>query len=206
MEPAMTIPSSRAGPTGRLPKQRPVMDSPFALASWPPHVAGGAGQEGPLNSELLSPLAPEDGHDWRVLSTKEVRQQSSKLTATIDAVDVETPAGDPENLDPDTPVAIRAWEPDPEDSMLANSPVLPSLQLLDELRLLNSAVKAIARTRPSGWRTGPRSASGVPVHHQEQSRKLDADQLAAVAASGWSRRRCDTHRQSGAQRRGTRPS
>ncbi|MDX3345900.1 hypothetical protein PV708_01125 [Streptomyces sp. ME02-6977A] len=102
------------------------------------------------NSDVLNPLAPEDGHDWRVLSTKEVRQQSGKLSASIDGDDVEIPAGDPENLDPDSPVAIRVWEPDPEDSMLADSPVLSSLELLDELRLLNSAVKAIARSRLTG--------------------------------------------------------
>ncbi|MFI2434651.1 hypothetical protein [Streptomyces sp. NPDC018693] len=102
------------------------------------------------NSDILNPLAPEDGHDWRVLSTKEVRQQSGKLTVAIDGEDVEIPAGDPENLDPDAPVAIRVWEPDPEDSMLADSPVLSSLELLEELRLLNAAVKAIARSRLTG--------------------------------------------------------
>ncbi|MFH9575050.1 hypothetical protein ACH4MG_31500 [Streptomyces sp. NPDC017454] len=102
------------------------------------------------NGEILNPLAPEDGHDWRVLSTKEVRQQSGKLSASIAGDDVEIPAGDPENLDPDSPVAIRVWEPGPEDSMLADSPVLSSLELLDELRLLNSAVKAIARSRLTG--------------------------------------------------------
>lgn len=102
------------------------------------------------NADILNPLAPEDGHDWRVLSTKEVRQQSGKLSALIDGEDVEIPAGDPENLDPDAPVAIRVWEPDPEDSMLADSPVLSSLELLDELRLLNAAVKAIARSRLTG--------------------------------------------------------
>ncbi|MFF0092694.1 hypothetical protein ACFYSF_22410 [Streptomyces canus] len=102
------------------------------------------------NSDVLNPLAPEDGHDWRVLSTKEVRQQSGKLSALIDGEDVEIPAGDPENLDPDAPVAIRVWEPDPEDSMLADSPVLSSLELLEELRLLNAAVKAIARSRLTG--------------------------------------------------------
>ncbi|MDQ1018945.1 hypothetical protein [Streptomyces afghaniensis] len=102
------------------------------------------------NSDILNPLAPEDGHDWRVLSTKEVRQQSGKLSALIDGEDVEIPAGDPENLDPDAPVAIRVWEPDPEDSMMADSPVLSSLELLEELRLLNAAVKAIARSRLTG--------------------------------------------------------
>lgn len=102
------------------------------------------------NSEVLSPDAPEDGHDWRVLSTQEVRQQSGKLTATIDGDDVEIPAGDPENLDPEAPVALRVWEPDPENAMHADSPVLSSLDLLEELQLLNAAVKAIARSRLTG--------------------------------------------------------
>lgn len=102
------------------------------------------------NAEVLSPDAPEDGHDWRVLSTREVRQQSGKLTAEIDGEDVEIPAGDEEKLDPDAPVALRVWEPDPERAIEADSPVRASLDLLEELLLLNSAVKAIARSRLTG--------------------------------------------------------
>ncbi|MEV5012474.1 hypothetical protein [Streptomyces sp. NPDC055692] len=102
------------------------------------------------NSEVLSPDAPPDGHDWRVLSTREVRQQSGKLTAEIDGNDVPIPAGDEDRLDPDAPVALRVWEPDPERAIEADSPVRSSIDLLEELLLLNSAVKAIARSRLTG--------------------------------------------------------
>ncbi|MFD5788586.1 hypothetical protein ACFWH1_18430 [Streptomyces sp. NPDC127037] len=102
------------------------------------------------NSEVLSPDAPEEGHDWRVLSVKEVKQQSGKLMAEIDGEDVPIPEGDPETLDPDAPVAIRVWEPDPERAIEADSPVRSSLELLEELLLLNAAVKAIARSRITG--------------------------------------------------------
>jgi hypothetical protein len=102
------------------------------------------------NSEVLSPDSPEDGHDWRVLSTREVRQQAGKLTAEIDGEDIAIPAGDPESLDPDAPVALRVWEPDPERAIEADSPVRSSIDLLEELLLLNSAVKAIARSRLTG--------------------------------------------------------
>ncbi|MFE6555475.1 hypothetical protein ACFVHS_45025 [Streptomyces sp. NPDC057746] len=102
------------------------------------------------NSDVLSPDSPEDGHDWRVLSTREVRQQSGKLTAEIDGEDVEIPAGDEERLDPDAPVALRVWEPDPERAIESDSPVRSSIDLLEELLLLNSAVKAIARSRLTG--------------------------------------------------------
>lgn len=102
------------------------------------------------NSEVLSPDVPEDGHDWRVLSVREVTQNNSKLTAEIDGLEVQIPAGDEERLDPDAPVAIRVWEPDPERFIEADSPVRSALDLLDELRLLNAAVKAIARSRLTG--------------------------------------------------------
>jgi hypothetical protein len=102
------------------------------------------------NSEVLSPDAPEDGHDWRVLSTREVRQQSGKLQAEIDGEDIEIPAGDADGMDPDSPVAIRVWEPDPERAIEADSPVRSALDLLEELQLLNAAVKAIARSRLIG--------------------------------------------------------
>ncbi|WP_326814002.1 MULTISPECIES: hypothetical protein [unclassified Streptomyces] len=102
------------------------------------------------NSEVLSPYSPEDGHDWRVLSVKEVKQQSGKLTAEIDGEDVAIPAGDPETMDPNSPVALRVWEPDPERAIEADSPVRSSMELLEELLLLNAAVKAIARSRITG--------------------------------------------------------
>lgn len=102
------------------------------------------------NDEVLSPYAPEDGHDWRVLSVKEVRRQSGKLIAEIDGEDVDIPEGDPDNMDPDAPVALRVWESDPERAIEADSPVRSSIELLEELLLLNQAVKAIARSRITG--------------------------------------------------------
>ncbi|WP_434593277.1 hypothetical protein [Streptomyces sp. A5-4] len=102
------------------------------------------------NDQVLSPYSPEDGHDWRVLSVKEVKQQSGKLMAEIDGEDVPIPEGDPEGMDPEGPVAIRVWEPDPERAIEADSPVRSSMELLEELLLLNAAVKAIARSRITG--------------------------------------------------------
>lgn len=102
------------------------------------------------NSEVLSPDSPEDGHDWRVLSTREVRPQAGKLQAEIDGEEVDIPAGNADGMDPDSPVAIRVWEPDPERSIEADSPVRSALDLLEELQLLNAAVKAIARSRLIG--------------------------------------------------------
>lgn len=102
------------------------------------------------NSEVLSPYSPEDGHDWQVLSVREVRQQSGKLVAEIDGDDIPIPEGDPDAMDPNGPVAIRVWEPDPERAIEADSPVRSSLELLEELLLLNAAVKAIARSRITG--------------------------------------------------------
>lgn len=102
------------------------------------------------NADVLSPYAAEDGHDWRVLSVREVHASSGKLTAEIDGEEVAVPEGDPDNMDPDAPVAIRVWEPDPERAIEADSPVRSSLELLEELLLLNAAVKAVARSRITG--------------------------------------------------------
>lgn len=85
-----------------------------------------------------------------MLSIKEVRQQSGKLSALTDGDDVEIPVGAPENLDLDAPVAIRVWEPNAGESTPAGSPVLSALDLLEGLQLLNAAVKAIVRSRLTG--------------------------------------------------------
>ncbi|MFI0827279.1 hypothetical protein ACH4Q7_22805 [Streptomyces roseolus] len=102
------------------------------------------------NSEVLSPYVPEDGHEWRVLSVLEIRRQSGKLTAEIDGDEIVIPEGDPDKVHPDAPVALRVWDPDPARAIEADSPVRSSLELLEELLLLNAAVKAIARSRITG--------------------------------------------------------
>ncbi|MER6632884.1 hypothetical protein ABT301_32470 [Streptomyces sp. NPDC000987] len=93
-----------------------------------------------------------DGYDWRVLSTREVKQQGGgKLVAEIDGEDVSIPPFDPDSEpDPLAPIAIRVWEPSPDRHIEADSPVRSSLVLLEELQLLNAAVAAVARSRITG--------------------------------------------------------
>ncbi|MFB6705328.1 hypothetical protein ACFCW6_11530 [Streptomyces sp. NPDC056333] len=103
--------------------------------------------------ELLSPYSPyspADGRDWRVLFVKEIKQQSGKRTAEVDGEDVAIPTGDPETMDPTGSVALRVWELDPERAIEAESSVRSSTEPLEELLLLNAAVKAIARSRITG--------------------------------------------------------
>lgn len=88
---------------------------------------------------------------WEVLSTEEVTVQRGKVKAVIDGEDFEITeyvAG--QDVDPDAPVAIRIWKPSPRRKRYATSPVVRSLALLEELRLLNAAVAAIARSRITG--------------------------------------------------------
>jgi hypothetical protein len=93
-----------------------------------------------------------DGYDWRVLSTREVKQQGGgKLTVEIDGEDIPIPPYDPDaEPDPSAPIAIRVWKPSPDRHIEADSPVRSSLVLLEELQLLNAAVAAIARSRITG--------------------------------------------------------
>lgn len=91
------------------------------------------------------------GDRWVVLSTEEVKVQRGGVKATVDGDEVEIPEYDPDNPPPDdAPVAIRVWKAHPRDHQLATSPVLRSLTILEELRLLNAAVAAIARSRITG--------------------------------------------------------
>lgn len=87
---------------------------------------------------------------WVILSTEEVTVQRGRIKATIDGLEVEIPAYDPESSDPDAPVAMRIWKPSPRRHQTATSPVIRAVAVLEELRLLNAAVAAIARSRITG--------------------------------------------------------
>ncbi|AKA61678.1 portal protein [Streptomyces phage YDN12] len=130
-------------------------------------IAGGAGGQANLLGDFGTQLAvtgdawliiipdPESdsyaGDRWVVLSTEEVKSQRGKVRATIDGEDVDIPEFDPDvPQDPDTPVAMRVWKPSPRRRAQATSPVIRSLVILEELRLLNAAVAAIARSRITG--------------------------------------------------------
>jgi len=91
------------------------------------------------------------GEDWRVLSTEEVTRTGRDLEAEIDGEKVVIPGHDPDApADPLAAVAIRVWQPHPRRYIEADSPVRSSLGLLEELRLLNASVTAIARSRLYG--------------------------------------------------------
>jgi hypothetical protein len=126
-------------------------------------VAGGAGGQSQFLAEFGPHLVvageawiiirPTDTGeaDWRVLSVAEVKQQQGTMTAEIDGAEVEIPPYDADAaVDPDTPVAIRVWDPHPRRHIEADSPVRSSLVVLEELRLLNAAVAAAARSRLVG--------------------------------------------------------
>lgn len=115
------------------------------LAAFGPHlvVAG--------ESWIIVRPTDTDDADWRVLSVAEVKQQQGTMTAEIDGDEIEIPPYDPDTpADPDTPVAIRVWKPAPWRHIEADSPVRSSLVVLEELRLLNAAVAAAARSRLVG--------------------------------------------------------
>ncbi|UQA95627.1 hypothetical protein [Streptomyces halobius] len=93
----------------------------------------------------------DGGADWHVVSVLEISSRGAGLEATVDGKQLAIPAvdddGPPSDLDP---VAIRVWDPSPEKHMEADSPVLGSLNELEELRLLGAAVRAVTLSRLTG--------------------------------------------------------
>ena len=88
---------------------------------------------------------------WVVLSTEEVKAQRGKVKVTIDGEEMDIPEYDPDAPeDPDAPVVMRIWKQSPRKRELATSPVIRAITVLEELRLLNAAVAAIARSRITG--------------------------------------------------------
>ncbi len=88
---------------------------------------------------------------WVVLSTEEVKVQRGKIKAVVDGEEVNILEYDPEATeDPEAPVAIRVWKQSPRRREQATSPVIRAITVLEELRLLNAAVAAIARSRITG--------------------------------------------------------
>lgn len=109
---------------------------------------------------------------WHVLSVDEVKPQRGKIKATIENEEVDIPEYDPDvPQDASAPVAIRVWKSSPRRHWVATSPVIRSITVLEELRLLNAAVAAIARSRitgrgvllvPAGTRfPGPQNQTGA---------------------------------------------
>lgn len=88
---------------------------------------------------------------WVVLSTEEVKAQRGRIKATVDGEEIDIREYDPDAPeDPGAPVAIRVWKQSPRKRELATSPVIRAVTVLEELRLLNASVSAIARSRITG--------------------------------------------------------
>lgn len=159
-----TLFAGRIGPDGEILPGDPDSRAAQLVGS----IAGGpAGQSvflGEFGTQLsvagegwLVIIPDPDSDDmaddrWVVLSTEEVTVQRGKLKVVIDGEDVEIPEFDPDNPDAsvDIPAPVRIWKPSPRRHYQATSPVIRSLVVLEELRLLNAAVAAIARSRITG--------------------------------------------------------
>lgn len=89
---------------------------------------------------------------WIALSSEEVKRQRGKLKVTVDGEDLDVPEPDRETgeSNPDDPVGIRIWDSSPRRHWDATSPVMRAITVLEELRLLNAAVAAVARSRITG--------------------------------------------------------
>jgi len=105
-----------------------------------------------VNATPDNPMADDLADDkWYVLSTEEVVVQRGKIKVTIEGDELEIPEFDPDDPpDANAPVYFRIWKPSPRKQQLATSPVIRSAVILEELRLLNAAVAAIARSRITG--------------------------------------------------------
>lgn len=88
--------------------------------------------------------------EWHVLSVLEMKKQGAGLEAEIEGAMVKIPPYDPDKPDQTIPLAVRVWDHHPRRHLEADSPVRASMELLEELRLLNAAVKAITRSRLTG--------------------------------------------------------
>ena len=120
-------------------------------------MLGDAGTQLCVAGDLWVVIIPDSKSDdmsndrWVVLSTEEVTVQRGKLKAVIDGEEIEIPEFDPDvKQSPDTPVYFRVWKPSPRRHHQATSPVIRALVILEELRLLNAAVAAIAKSRITG--------------------------------------------------------
>lgn len=149
------------GSVERLPDDHPATEIVAAIAGGPKGQAEMLKAFGPhlvVPGEGWIVVYPDDDPTatvdtdlkWRVLSVLEMTSRGKSLEAEIDGEIITIPGRELHDSAPDDPVAIRVWEPHPRRHLEADSPVRAALELLEELRLLNAAVKAITRSRLTG--------------------------------------------------------
>ena len=92
-----------------------------------------------------------NGDRWEVLSVEEAKPQRGKLKIVLDGVDMEIAEYDPDNPPAaDEPAYMRVHRPSKRRKQEAVSSLRASLIVLEELRLLNANVVAVARSRIAG--------------------------------------------------------
>lgn len=100
---------------------------------------------------VLEPAPPGDGNEeWHLVSVLEVTSRGVRSGLEVQLPDRKLLVPADDDPDPDAPIAIRVWQPNPARHAEADSPILRSFALLEELRLLNAAIAAIAKSRLTG--------------------------------------------------------
>lgn len=127
------------------------------LDAFGPHlVVGGEGWV------IVEPRGPDEPDEWNVVAVTETervnRGGKEWLKANVNDREVWVPPSDANVDDPNAPLAIRIWTPHPARYARPDSPVMSSFAILDELRLLNAAVAAVAKSRLVG-----RGIVGLPA-------------------------------------------
>lgn len=169
------------GTVDRLPDDSRAAELVSSMAGGPggqAEMLGSFGTNLSVAGEAWLVIVPDPNADsfaddkWYVLSTEEVKPQRGKFKVTIENVERDIPEYNPDVAqDPDAPVVMRVWKQSPRRRWEATSPVIRSITVLEELRLLNAAVAAIARSRitgrgvllvPAGTRfPGPKNQQGA---------------------------------------------
>lgn len=158
--------AARRGPDGAIehaPADHPATQLVAEIAGGPtgqsqllsdfgPHLVI-AGEGWIVIQPQLNDLGQPVGQRWMVLSVLELTQPrgTNSLVAEIDGEQVTIPGWDPDtDADPTAPVAIRVWHPHPRRYIEADSPIRSSLSLLEQLRMLDAAITAVAKSRLLG--------------------------------------------------------
>src|ERR1035437_2158798 len=99
---------------------------------------------------LIGMTDPETGLEtWKIRSINEFMVMDDQYKLREVPMDPQGTMGWID-LDPDTTYAARIWTPDPEYSVLANSPMCALLDCADELQILTRDVRPIGRSRVAG--------------------------------------------------------
>ena len=152
-----------------------------------------------IGEGLLAVTETEDGEAWEFLSPFELQPTGSGTYRRISApgLSVEyrnSDAEEDETLEPGEIIAYRLWTPHPRYSRLADSPMLATMQICEELMKLTDVVRARAVSRlagngvlfmPEGYSFAPPTTEGDENSETDPFRDLfQQHQLAPIENPG----------------------